>query len=143
MQASVRSSFILRRTALAGLFAGVLALGGCAALQPQTAEQIVAQRAEERWNALIARDFDKAWTYTQPAYRAIVKQGDYRNTFGIGGKWLGMQVIRVQCEPERCIARLRVTSRVTVSPFRNQELAGAIDETWVREDGQWWYFQAF
>ena len=40
MQASVRSSFILRRTALAGLFAGVLALGGCAALQPQTAEQI-------------------------------------------------------------------------------------------------------
>ncbi len=39
--------------------------------------------------------------------------------------------------------RIRLTTRVTLPPFRGQELTGALDETWVREDGNWWYYQNF
>ena len=72
MQANPVSPF-RRRTALASLVvAGALALAGCAALQPKTPEEIVTQRVEARWDALIKGDFPAAWAYTQPAYRAIV-----------------------------------------------------------------------
>ena len=143
MQANPVSPF-RRRTALASLVvAGALALAGCAALQPKTPEEIVTQRVEARWDALIKGDFPKAWTYTQPAYRAIVKQADYAKTFGAGGQWRGVQVHQVSCEAERCTVRIRLTTRVTLPPFRGQELTGALDETWVREDGNWWYYQNF
>jgi hypothetical protein len=133
-----------RRTALASLVvAGALALAGCAALQPKTPEEIVTQRVEARWDALIKGDFPAAWAYTQPAYRAIVKQADYAKTFGAGGQWRGVQVHQVSCEAERCTVRIRLTTRVTLPPFRGQELTGALDETWVREDGNWWYYQNF
>ena len=143
MQANPVSPF-RRRTALASLVvAGALALAGCAALQPKTPEEIVTQRVEARWDALIKGDFPAAWAYTQPAYRAIVEQADYAKTFGAGGQWRGVQVHQVSCEAERCTVRIRLTTRVTLPPFRGQELTGALDETWVREDGNWWYYQNF
>ena len=143
MQANPVSPF-RRRTALASLVvAGALALAGCAALQPKTPEEIVTQRVEARWDALIKGDFPAAWAYTQPAYRAIVKQADYAKTFGAGGQWRGVQVHQVSCEAERCTVRIRLTTRVTLPPFRGQELTGALDETWVREDGNWWYYRNF
>ena len=143
MQANPVSPF-RRRTALASLVvAGALALAGCAALQPKTPEEIVTQRVEARWDALIKGDFPAAWAYTQPAYRAIVKQADYAKTFGAGGQWRGVQVHQVSCEAERCTVRIRLTTRVTLPPFRGQELTGALVETWVREDGNWWYYQNF
>ena len=132
-----------RRAALAALLgAAALALAGCAALPPKTPEQQVQQRAEARWAALVAGDFDKAWTYTQPGYRAIVQQKDYRKRFNSAGQWRGAQIHQATCEAERCTVRIRLTTRVIVPPFAGQDIVGAIDEQWVREDGQWWFCQA-
>ena len=143
MQANPVSPF-RRRTALASLVvAGALALAGCAALQPKTPEQVVAERVEQRWAALIKGDFEKAWTYTQPAYRDIVKQADYRKRFSGAGQWRGVQVHEVNCEAERCQVRIRLTSRITIPPVRNQDVTGALEETWVRDEGRWWYYQSF
>ena len=97
---------------------------------------------EERWAALIAGNYDKAWTYTQPSFRDLVKQANYRGRFGGAGEWRGVQVHSVTCAAERCEVRLRLTTRVMVPPFAGHELVGAIDEVWIREDGQWWYFEA-
>lgn len=132
----------MRRVVAAGLAAALLALGGCAAMQPKAPEQVVEQRVEERWAALIAGNYDKAWTYTQPSFRDLVKQANYRGRFGGAGEWRGVQVHSVTCAAERCEVRLRLTTRVMVPPFAGHELVGAIDEVWIREDGQWWYFEA-
>ena len=103
----------------------------------------VAPEAIAIGDVFIKGGFPAAWAYTQPAYRAIVKQADYAKTFGAGGQWRGVQVHQVSCEAERCTVRIRLTTRVTLPPFRGQELTGALDETWVREDGNWWYYQNF
>lgn len=136
------SSPLRRHLLRATLAASALLLSACAALGPQTPEQIVSQRAEARWDALIAGDFKTAWTYAQPSFRALVKQGAYARRFGSGGQWEGVQVHNVSCEPERCTVRLRVTSKLLVQPFVGQQMSAVVDEVWVREDGQWWYFQA-
>ncbi len=131
-----------RAAVVAAALAAALWLAGCAALQPKTPEEIVTQRIEARWDALIKRDFEKAWEYTQPSYRALVSQKDYRSRFGSAGQWKGVQVHQVKCEPERCTARLRLTSTVNIPPFHGNDLVGYIDEVWVRADGQWWFYQA-
>ena len=132
-----------RRAALAALMAAAtLALAACAALQPKTPEQVVTERVEQRWAALIKGDFDKAWDYTQPGFKAVVQKADYRKRFGAAGQWKGVQVHEVKCEAERCSARLRLTTAVLLPQYKGMEINGFIDETWVREDGQWWYYQA-
>ena len=127
----------------ATLLAATLWLAGCAGLSPKTPEAVVTQRAEARWAYLIGGDFEKAWDLTQPGFRAVVKRDRYARRFGTGGAWTGAQVHEVKCEAERCTVRLRISAKVLVAPFKGQEIATAMDEVWVREDGQWWYYQNF
>ncbi|MCL1960274.1 MAG: hypothetical protein FWG56_00500 [Desulfovibrionaceae bacterium] len=124
------------------LAAAALGLAGCAALMPKTPEQVVRERAEQRWAALIDGDFDKAWTYTQPGYRAVVKQRDYHKRFGGAGQWMGVQIHDVTCEAERCKVRIRLTTKVMIPSFMGKEVSGYMDESWVRDEGQWWYYQS-
>lgn len=65
-----------RRAALAALLAtATLALAACAGLQPKTPEDVVRERSEARWDALIKRDFDKAWnTPSPPTARSSAKR---------------------------------------------------------------------
>ena len=128
-------------TALAG---AVLWLAGCASLQPKTTEDVVRQRAEERWAALIDAQFPKAWQYTQPGFRAVVKPQDYKNRFGDALVWKSAIVHSVDCEAERCKVRVRVTSDNMVPNFRARlpEITSYVDELWLRDEGQWWFYQA-
>ncbi|MFD2378067.1 hypothetical protein ACFSTJ_12145 [Ottowia pentelensis] len=116
-----------------------MALAGCAGLQPQTTEQIVQQRAQQRWDALVAGDFAKAWTYSTPSFRQRVKQNDYRDQFGRAGQWTAAKVESVTCKAERCTAQVSLTARLLFPGFKNQLTTGEVPEIWVRDDGQWWY----
>lgn len=133
-----------RRTLLAMAALGAAFwLAGCASLKPETAEDVVRQRAEARWHALIDGNFEKAWDYTQPGFRAVVPRDRYFRRFGAGARWTGVQVHEINCAAERCTVRVRVSAKVQTPPFNNQEIATMMDEIWLREDGQWWYYQAF
>ena len=137
------SRFFRRRVLLlVGLGAAAMLAAGCDTLQPKAPEEIVLERAEARWAALVDGDFETAWTYTQPGFRAVVKQNRYHRRFGAAGTWKGAQVHEADCEAERCKVRVRVTTLVDMPRFRNREVTSSFDETWVREDGQWWYYQA-
>ena len=93
----------VRRTVLgAAALALTLALGACASLQPKAPEVEVAERAQQRWDALIKKDFAKAYTYTQPAFRAVVKPEIYPSRFTNAAQWKDVQVHEVKCEAERC-----------------------------------------
>jgi len=140
---SVFRRVLPRRAAGAFLLgAAVLWLAGCAAMKPKTPEEIVIQRSQERWAAMIGNDFDLAWTYTQPGYRAIVQQRDYRKRFGGAGQWKAAKVIEARCEAEKCTVYISLTTQVLVPPFTGNQVTGRIEEVWVREDDQWWCYQA-
>ncbi len=138
------SRLVPRRAALfAAALGASLWLAGCAALGPQTPEAVITQRAEARWAYLIGGEFEKAWDLTQPGFRAVVKRDQYARRFGSGGSWTGAQVHDVKCEAERCTVRVRVAAKVTTPPFVGQEVVTYLEEVWVRDEGQWWFFQAF
>jgi len=142
MWAEFKRAVSRRAIGAALLAAAAIGVAGCAALTPKTPEEIVHERAEQRWAALIGGDFDTAWTYTQPGYRAVIKQRDYAKSFGGAGQWKGVQVHEVTCEAERCKVHIRLTTKVMLPNFFGQEVSGYLDEVWVRDEGQWWFYQS-
>ena len=139
-QASRRN---LAKAVLGGALA-LLMLASCATLSSGTPEEQVKARAEQRWATLIKGDFDGAYAFTQPSYRALVSKDEYKKRFGSGGQWKEAQVHSVQCEAERCTVRIRLTTLNMVPQFSRTlpTITGFFDETWVRDEGQWWYYQA-
>jgi hypothetical protein len=130
---------------LARPFAAVLLAGailGCATGAGKP-DDVVRQRADQVWKALIASDFEKSYEYMPPSYRAVTPLQRYKNGFGGAIKWVGAEVVSVKCDTEdKCIAHMKVEARTVLRGFRKDmpPLVNYFDETWVREDGQWWLF---
>ncbi len=118
-------------------------LAGCAAFQPQTAEESVAQRAQERWDLMMANKFEQSYDYTAPSYRALKEFKAYRLGYGAASSWTGAKVVKVTCaSEENCNAVLEVSVK-NLTPIRSTaNLATALDETWVREGGRWYVLPA-
>ena len=124
------------------LFAAValsaLLVQGCAVLQPKTPEEAVQQRAQARWDALLAGKFDDAYEYLEPSFRNRWSKEQYRK---MASRSLAFKinVDRPQaCEPAQCAVRVAFD----VKPIERglpDVITTRATENWVREDGQWWY----
>ncbi len=132
-----------RRSALAacGAVAAAALLAGCAAFTPATPEEAVKQRATERWQALIKGDYKAAYGYLAPSVRSVNDYERYRASFGAAIKWLEVEVVNVACEPEKCSARIKIVSAPHPSLRFPANITSGIDETWLLEDGKWWFYQ--
>ena len=128
-----------RRWALAVI--ALLALAGCASLSPKTPEEVVRTRAQARWNALLAGEWEKAYALMSPSYRAVVEQKRFAGQFGGTLSWVAAEVVGVACEQDRCTAQMKVKFRPIVKGKPGPALENHFDETWIREDEQWWMFQ--
>ncbi|WP_051236195.1 hypothetical protein [Ottowia thiooxydans] len=138
------SALSRRRTLLAStaVLAGAL-VAGCAGFSPKTPEEEVRARAEARWDSLVKRDFDKAYSYAQPGFRAVVTPEAYKQRFGSAGSWKGAQIHEATCEAARCTVRVRLTTAINIPRFSQTipEVVGYHSEVWVRDGGQWWFFE--
>ena len=141
---------LLVATALAAsLLAGCAAPGAvsssapaAAVLTPAKAEDAVRVRAQQRWDWLVTGKYEDAYGYTTPAFRGLNTAQNYRNRFGTGASWTGARVQSVECAtPERCTAQVAVDTRVVARGFRDP-ITTSVVETWLLEEGQWWYYQA-
>lgn len=102
----------------------------------------VVQRAQERWDALIAGDLEKAYGYYSPGFRSSTSVFD----FGVGirsrpVRWTAASYKDHQCEGERCIVRFDIEFRVPrpvpgLDVYNGEDV---VEDTWIRSQGQWWY----
>jgi hypothetical protein len=135
-------SHVKRWMSVCAMLCVALTLSACASLRGGTPEEQVRQRATEHWQALVAGQFSRAYSYNTPGFRAVVSPDGYRNRFGGAVTWLGAEVIRVDCpEASKCNALVRVDFRPVLSRKDDVKLSSHVDETWLLEDRQWWYFQ--
>lgn len=132
------------KTTLASLMlaVGVALVSGCATQPPAKPEDVVKTRAQQRVDLLLKKDFDKAYTYLPPSYRALNSVDSYRNSFGNNAAWVEPKVINVDCpEADRCRAEVEVGVLVVARGFGSKPIPSTMWETWIREDGQWWFYQ--
>lgn len=97
-------------------------------------------RAEGRWTALIAGDFEKAYAFETPAYRALYSFSQYRSIYGTGLRWQQARVVKVDRQaPEVAMVTLEVDYSFQVSGQGMMDQRKVITETWLWVDGQWWH----
>lgn len=122
----------------------VAALAGCATTPAVSPQETVHQLAAQRWQALLAKDYKRAYDMTAPAYRKLNTAEVFAlRKSSVPVRWLSAKVLRVECESEdRCTARVEIESRPTAPFAPKLPLTGVISETWVRDGGQWWAFEA-
>lgn len=99
----------------------------------QPPEEIVAKRAQERWDALVKRDFDQAFGYISPSGRLTLPKEVFAGRL-TGTSWLSATVDKIKCEAELC----NVSVKLRYHLFPNFPHVGIFEEKWILEDANWW-----
>ncbi len=120
----------------AGALASVLA--GCASLQPLP-EDVVRKLATQRWQAVLSGKYDQSYELLSPAYRKLKTKEQYTVALLLASvQWKSAEVVRVECEAIKCVVTVKVVSQIRMPTFYKAPLVSGLEETWVKEDGQWW-----
>jgi hypothetical protein len=113
-----------------------VAVAGCAAMAPRTPEEVVKERAQARWNALVGGDVKKAYTFLSPGSRAVMSFEQYGPSIRVGF-WKSAVVEKVTCEsPQACQAQVTIEYE-----FQAKRIRTPLREAWIREGTDWWYLQ--
>ena len=123
-----------------GILAVVIsgAVAGCAGGFPgvrQDPKQVVAERAQQRWDALVAGDVAKAYSFLSPGTRQAVTLVQYSGGIRLGF-WKKVQVQGVEC-PKEDLCEASVLAEYQ----RGQTIATPLRERWILSEGNWWYVQ--
>jgi len=130
------------RSSAAVLFALAL-LGGCATV-PDKPEDAVAQRAQARYEALIAKDYKKAYAYFTPAFREANAYESWIRSRPPRAAFLAARVLKVECPTQDACSVEMETSYESPRGVRaapKGPVERVTPERWVQVDGQWWLFQ--
>lgn len=123
--------------------AAATAVVGCAGLASSAPpEQVVRQLATQRWQALLAGDFDKAYEFATPSYRQIKSAGTYRlQKQAQLVKWISAEVVGAKCDGPKCDLFYKLEFKPMVPMRFDGTLFSGNSEVWVFEGGQWWAFE--
>lgn len=123
---------------LATVAAVILAGCGPGERQPETVEE----RAQARWEAMAAGDFEEAWNYYSPGYRDTTPVEAFAEDMRRRPvRWTGAEVLGAECDGDRCKVSARVSYRIPSGPtgIEDMEPSRHVNETWIRTRDQWWY----
>jgi hypothetical protein len=106
---------------------------GAAPTRVMTVEERVVGRAQQRWDALVSRNFEKAFGFISPAGRSALPYDIYLNRISHAA-WKGAKALSARCEGEVCDVTIQIEFEVL--PGRNH--SQPIEEKWILEAGEWW-----
>jgi len=130
---------LLRRLSILALCLPLLA--ACAAT-PAARDKLIEERAQARWDALLARDYEAAYGYLSPGYRSTTSVTD----FEISVRARRVQYISAEyrshsCEEAVCTVQIMVGYRVVrpVVGVPEWKSTSLVEERWINSDGGWWF----
>jgi hypothetical protein len=135
------------QTSVTILCAISLLLGACSqqATRPaaDSAEAIVEQRAKERWNLILQKQYMDAYEYLTPGYRATTPIDIYSVSMRRSAvRWQTVEFKTVECQSESvCRATFDVDAKV-VGQLRGVDsvpVSKDVQDEWLLVDGQWYY----
>jgi hypothetical protein len=128
-----RKSAVVSRRLWASFAIVALGLAGCATAV-RSDRDIVAERAQERWNLLLKNDFAAAHGYISPAGRELVTPEAYASSLR-KDFWTGAKVGDVVCkQPDACEVDVWVEYQHMGRPMRTP-----VHEKWIKQRFNWWF----
>jgi hypothetical protein len=115
-------------------------LSACASTPSQ--ETDIKQRAQARWDAVLAGDWDSAYSYYSPGYRSSTSRVDFEIAMRLRKvRWTSAEVQESSCTADACTLDTKLGYRIAspvpgVNEWKNSTV---VAERWVRTDGQWWF----
>lgn len=116
-------------------------LTACAAA-PASQPQSLAERAQARWDALLAQDFEKAYQFLTPGTRSSISMIDYTVAFRLRRvQYNSARYLDEECLDNACTVRMNMGYTLHNALRGVPEFKGksTIKEKWVRVDGNWWF----
>ena len=111
-------------------------IAGCAALPFAAPEEVVRERAQGRWDALVQGEILKAYEYLSPGSRSVMKREEYVQSIR-RGFWKAAKVNKVECESrEACQVHLTIDYE-----YQGMRTKTPLRESWIRQGSEWWYVQ--
>jgi hypothetical protein len=136
----------MRNFVLFSVAAAALSLTACTPSEPpepeRTDSDTVTERAQARWNALIAGEYETGYAFYTPGYREQTSVVDF--TIDMRGRpvqWVAAEVISADCDGDRCEVETELEYRVPSAPAQMSGMGNRrpIEETWIRIDDSWWF----
>lgn len=116
-------------------------LSACAST-PQSEDDYVVERAQARWDALLAGDIETAYQYYSPGFRSTYSMID----LGVSQRMRRVRQTSAEyldhsCEETRCLVNFSVSFKVAqpVPGMSDYSSASPIEDTWIKTGGEWWY----
>jgi hypothetical protein len=110
-------------------------LGGCATANlGRSDKEIVAERAQQRWDLLVKSDFTGAYAFMSPGGRELTKPDAYAGTLR-AGFWSAAKVDHVECpSADLCEVDVWIEYR-----YRGLQMRTPVREKWIRQKSEWWF----
>jgi len=116
-----------------------LLLSACAV--PENKQSTIEERANARWDALLAGDPAGAYEYLSPGYRSSVSSLQYQRMVLLQQiKYTSAKYRTSECEETTCTVTVLVGFTVygAVPGVKSFDGTRNIDESWVMVDGNWY-----
>jgi hypothetical protein len=119
----------------------LLMLGACAT-SPAARDKAIQERAQARWDALLAKDYATAYEYLSPGYRSATSATDFEIAFR--SRRLQYQSAEYQghdCEESACTVRMKLGYKIVrpVAGLPEWKSDSVVQERWINSSGKWWY----
>lgn len=127
---------------LAVLLLPMLLLVACATTGGGGSGGPVVKRAQERWDAVLARDYETAYEFYSPGFRSSQSRGDYELNMRLRKiQFVDAEYQDQECQDEACTLKFKIKYHIAspVPGLETWESNTTLDETWVRTQGEWWY----
>ena len=120
----------------------VMLLSACATTSTASSEDVIKERAQARWDALLKGDFATAYSYLSPGYRSTITVVDYE--IRVRMRKVQYRTAEFQdhsCEKNVCTVRFKVGYSVVrpVPGMADWENNSTVPEQWIKSDGDWWF----
>lgn len=115
-------------------------VSACAANAPKS--DPVLERAQLRWDSILSRDLDTAYSLYSPGYRSKTSRVDFEIALRMQRvKWTSAEYVSRECADDRCIVSFKVGYSVNkpVPGMNVFEGSSMVQDTWIRTQGEWWF----
>ena len=116
-------------------------LCGCSVLAPKSPEEVVAERAQQRIDWLMAGDYRASYEFTTPGYQSTESAGRYGTRWSGVGMWISANVTKVECVAAELVDRCKTVVEVVYRAVGYDPLTTILTEDWLLIDGQWYIYQ--
>lgn len=135
----------IRAVTISAILLSAMVLAGCQQeAEQRPASEVVQERAQARWDALVDEEFATAWDYYTPGFRQMAPRDQFAADMDARPvQWNAASVISVECQEEdsKCEVLTEVTYQPSGGPkeLQSVEVTRDLREEWLFMDGQWWY----